>query len=276
MTTITRTVLVLVGLAGTLFITPAFAQVSEGTLEEITVTAERREADLQVVPIAVSAFTRMELEERQIREAQDLQRYVPGLNMFNNVTSPTNLSLSLRGGLIQDASVVTAESPVGIYVDDIYLGKLNGNNVALSDIERVEVLRGPQGTLYGRNTSYGAIKFISRIPGEESWFEATAGGGNFDQLLFEASGGGPLGDNWAGSLAARYYETDGRYRNVTEGQDTDNQEHTAVRGKLRYMGGERFDAVLSVSYAQADTDAIQMPNMTTPGVPDDQQFRSEE
>ena len=92
MTTITRTVLVLAGLAGTLFITPAFAQSSDGVLEEIVVTAERREANLQEVPIAVSAITMDQMEKWQIRQGQDLQRYVPSLNMFNNVTSPTNLS----------------------------------------------------------------------------------------------------------------------------------------------------------------------------------------
>ncbi|MCZ6853992.1 MAG: TonB-dependent receptor, partial [Gammaproteobacteria bacterium] len=143
-------------------------------------------------------------------------------------------------------------------------------------IERVEVLRGPQGTLYGRNTAYGAINFISRMPGEEAWFDATVGGGNFDQFLVSASGGGPLGDNWAGSLSARYKETDGRYFNAAENVDTDSQENTAVRGKLRYMGGEKFDAVLSVSYSKAENDAIQMPNMTTPGVPDDMQFTSDD
>ena len=133
---------------------------------------------MQDVPLAVSAYGMDQLRNFQIDQAQDLQRYVPSLNMFNNVTSPTNLSPSLRGGLQQDASLVTAESPFGIYVDDIYVGRLNGNNVRLSDIERVEVLRGPQGTLYGRNTGYGAIKFIrvrqAKISGStRSWAAVT-------------------------------------------------------------------------------------------------------
>ncbi len=158
MTTIMRGSFVLAGLAGTLFISPSFAQSSEGVLEEIIVTAERREANLQEVPIAVSAINMEQIERWQIRQGQDLQRYVPSLNMFNNVTSPTNLSPSLRGGLQQDSILVTAESPFGIFVDDIYVGRLNGNNMTMTDIERIEVLRGPQGTLFGRNTAYGAIK----------------------------------------------------------------------------------------------------------------------
>jgi iron complex outermembrane receptor protein len=140
-------------------------------LEEVIVTSERREQNLQDVPIAVSALNMDELGALQVNQANDLQRYVPSLNMFNNITHPSNLSLSMRGGLQQDASLVVAESPIGIYVDDIYVARLNGNNVTLSDIERVEVLRGPQGTLYGRNTGYGAIRFISRTPGRDrrSW-----------------------------------------------------------------------------------------------------------
>ncbi len=278
MTTITRTVLVLAGLAGTLFITTVFAQSSEGVLEEIVVTAERREANLQEVPIAVSAISMEQMDKWQIRQGQDLQRYVPSLNMFNNVTSPTNLSPSMRGGLQQDSILVTAESPFGIYVDDIYVGRLNGNNMTMTDIERIEVLRGPQGTLYGRNTGYGAIKLISRTPGEDTWFDATVGAGNYDQLRFEASVGGPLGDNWAGSLTGQYIEKEGQYTNIFEPTpgnpvgDTDSQENTAFRGKLRYMGAENFDAVLSVSYSKAENDALQQPNFATPNVPSDCRF----
>lgn len=101
--------------------------------------------------------------------------------MFNNITTPTNLSPSLRGSLQQDASLVVAESPFGIYVDDVYIARLNGNNITLADIDRVEVLRGPQGTLYGRNTLAGAIKFMSRAPDADGWSNFSIGGGNYDQ-----------------------------------------------------------------------------------------------
>ena len=236
-------------------------------LDEIIVTSERREASLQDVPIAVTALNMQQLERLQVNQAQDLQRYVPSLNMFGNVTSPTNLSPSLRGGLQQDASLVVAESPFGIYVDDIYVGRLNGNNVTLSDIERVEVLRGPQGTLYGRNTGYGAIRFISRIPGEDTWFNATAGAGNDDQLVFKASLGGPLGESWAASVAGQYNEKDKQYKNVFVNKDVDNQENVSVRGKLRYMGMDKFDAVLSASYSDSDHDSLQLVKGSTPNVP---------
>ena len=174
---------------------------SAGGLQEVVVTAERREASLQSVPVAVSAISAEAIADRQVTEAKDLQRVAPSLRMSNNITSPTNLSPSLRGSLQQDASLVVAESPFGLYVDDVYLARLNGNNVTLADVERVEVLRGPQGTLYGRNSLAGAIKFVTRTPGDTPWLTARVGAGNWNQYVVSASAGGPLGDAWAASVA---------------------------------------------------------------------------
>jgi iron complex outermembrane receptor protein len=261
MTIFRRTALLLVGLAAGLNLSTASA-----ALEEMIVSSERRDASLQDVPIAVTALDSEKLDEYQIYEASDLQRYVPSLNMFNNVTSPTNLSPSLRGGLQQDASLVTAESPFGMYVDDIYVGRLNGNNVTMSDIERVEVLRGPQGTLYGRNTAYGAIRFISRTPGDDLWADASVGVGNYDQIRVNGSVGGPLGELFAGSLAAQYTTKDEQFFNVSTNQKEGLNENTSVRGKLRFKGSDSFDAVLSVSYSDSKNDANKMPKGVTPNV----------
>ena len=102
---------------------------SSAVLEEIVVTAERREASLQSVPVPVTAITAEALTNKQVTEARDLARFAPSLKMFNNITTPTNLSPSLRGSLQQDASLVVAESPFGIYVDDVYIARLNGVQV---------------------------------------------------------------------------------------------------------------------------------------------------
>ena len=250
---------------------------SGGGLEEVIVTAERREGSLQEVPIAVSAISTETLEKLQVTEARNLERYVPSLRMSNNVTSPTNLSPSLRGSLQQDASLVVAESPFGIYVDDVYIGRLNGNNVTLSDIERVEVLRGPQGTLYGRNTLAGAIKFITRDPGEESWLRATVGGGNDGQYIGSLSLGGRMGENWAGSFAGQITHKDGQYRNIVTGQDRGMEESAAIRAKLRYIGSDSFDAVFSISYSDSENDAVMLLPGSTPADPMAQrQFTSDE
>ncbi len=245
-------------------------------LPEIVVTAQRREANLQSVPVAVSAFDATQLKDRQIVASQDLQFVVPSLKMTNNITSPTNLSPSLRGSLQQDASLIVAESPFGIYVDDVYLGRLNGNNLALNDIERVEVLRGPQGTLYGRNTLQGALKFISRTPGGDPWFSASFGAGNFEQSMVSATAGGALGGDFAGSLSGMYNSKDGEYYNVVTQQDTDNQRNWGFRSKLRYMGIDKADILLSASYIDSTNDSLPLIPATTPGVPDDQQFTSDD
>ncbi|MFW2404992.1 MAG: TonB-dependent receptor [Gammaproteobacteria bacterium] len=264
MAQIRRNALVPILMIGSLASAPAFA-----AFEEMIVSSERTDANLQDVPIAVTAITQEELENLQIYQGTDLQRYTPSLNMFNNVTSPTNLSPSLRGGLQQDASLISAESPFGIYIDDVFVGRLNGNNVQLTDIERVEVLRGPQGTLYGRNTAYGAMRFITKTPDDEFWFNADVGGGNYDQVRVNGSIGGPLGDSWAGSFSAQYNTKDGQFRNVATNEDVGLQENVAARGKIRYRGSDTFDATLSVSYVESENDSNQMPKGITPGIPSD-------
>lgn len=234
------------------------------TLEEIVVTAQRREQDLQSVPVPVSAFSVEQLENRQISEGQDLERFVPSLKMTNNITQPTNLSPSMRGSLQQDASLAVAESPFGIYVDDVYVGRLNGNNTRLADVERIEVLRGPQGTLYGRNTLAGALKFISKTPGDESWLDASVGYGNYDHYEAAVSAGGPVGDGLAGSVALQFNGRDGYGTNVATGENIGEEENWAGRIKLRYMGGENFDAIAHVSYADSRNDSNVMVTATTP------------
>jgi len=255
----------------------ALAQRSELSisLEEIVVTAQRRENTLQSVPIPVSAFSRETLENRQIQQAADLERYVPSMKMRNNITQPTNLSPSMRGSTQQDASLVVAESPFGIYVDDVYLGRMNGNNVQLADFERVEVLRGPQGTLYGRNTLAGAIKFITRTPSEDnSWLNAEVGYGRYDSYRASASFGGAIGDGLAASLALQTNGRNGVWNNIGTGQRIGDEKNFAGRVKLHYTGSESFSAIGSVSYTDSDNDALQLVNMTTPNVPGNQQFRS--
>ncbi len=249
----------------------------DGVLEEVTVTAERKEESLQTVPISVTALSETALEQRQVTEARDLQRYVPSLRMSNNITSPTNISPSLRGSLQQDASLVVAESPFGIYVDDVYLARLNGNNITLSDIERVEVLRGPQGTLYGRNTLAGAIKFISRTPdADNAWFDSKVGIGNWGQFLFSLSTGGKLSDNWAASFSAQMNRRGGQVTNAITGQHVGDEENMAGRAKLHYIGSDTFDAVFSLSYADSTNDSLQLLPGISPSVPANQRYTSDD
>src|SRR5690606_4843346 len=107
-----------------------------------------------------------------------------------------------RGASVQNPGFNLSESPVGIYIDDVYFGRLASANLDLTDLERIEVLRGPQGTLYGRNTIAGAIKVVTRTPGDERWGNASLGIGNYDTVKLTASLGGPIEEgSLAGSIA---------------------------------------------------------------------------
>lgn len=235
-------------------------------LEAVVVTSQRREAELQSVPVAVTALTTEDLNNRQIASPKDLDMLAPSLTMTQNVTAPTNLSPTLRGSSQGDSSSIAAEAPFGIYIDDIYVGRLNGNNLAFNDTS-VELLRGPQGTLYGRNSLTGALKITSRTPGKQSWLNMQVSGGNFDQYGTSLSVGGPLSDMWAASLSALYSHKDNQAYNVTTKSHIGLEENLAVRAKVHFMPGNGFDGVGFVSQVKSKNDATLIVPGSTPGVP---------
>lgn len=275
----TKRLLLSTTIAAVAFAAPVFAQqqaqVQTGGLEEIVVTAQRREEAIQSVPVAVSAFSAESLERRQVTQANDLERYVPSLKMRNNITSPTNLSPSLRGSLQQDASLIVAESPFGIYVDDIYIGRLNGNNVTLADIERVEVLRGPQGTLYGRNTLAGAVKFMTRTPTADSqWLNAEIGYGSYGSYKASVSAGGGIGEKVGASIALQKNRRGAYTYNLATQEEVGTEDNIAGRFKLHFEPTDTFNATASVSYTESDNDALQQVAGITPGVANNRRYRS--
>ena len=166
----------LLGLSlGTSSVTMAVDGPSEFLVEEITITARRKEESLQDTPVSVSAIGVNQLNRLQVSELGDIQASVPGLTL--HVGDASNAVVYIRG-VGQIDSLAFADPGVGIYLDDVYLGRAQGSFLDVFDVERIEVLRGPQGTLYGRNTIGGAVKFVSKAPnGELSGnMEITAGG----------------------------------------------------------------------------------------------------
>ena len=146
-------------------VSAALPRMAQAQLEDVIVTSERREASVQDVPIAVSAFGEELVEQLQIDDTLDLIHVVPNLFGGNNTGLGTANMYYLRAQG-NDESIATFDPPVGTYVDDVYITRQNINNVTLFDVERIEVLRGPQGTLYGRNTTGGALSVIMKKPGE--------------------------------------------------------------------------------------------------------------
>ena len=142
---------------------PIAPEVRRSGVDTITVTAQRREEDAQDVPIALTPVSAEEIRRQAIEEITDLRFTSPNVNIQKN-TGLSNAAQVYIRGVGQDESSLFAEVGVGIYLDGVYLGKQNGSTIDLVDVERVEILRGPQGTYYGRNTNGGAIRFISRRP----------------------------------------------------------------------------------------------------------------
>ena len=156
------------------------APASTSTLEEITVTSQRHEQVLQKVPIAVAAFTAADLDVREIHETLDIAKYVPNLVGHHNTGVGTANTYFLRG-LGNTESISTFDPPVGTYIDDFYISRQNANNFGFFDIQRIEVLRGPQGTLFGRNTTGGAINVILKKPSENFGGYVEAQYGRYNQ-----------------------------------------------------------------------------------------------
>lgn len=155
------------------------AETQATAVDEIVVTARRVNESLQDVPLAVSAFTGEQLERQAVRNVQDLAGTVPNLALPTATTDPTALSVTIRGQRQPD-NLLTVDPAVGVYIDEVAIPRPAGLKAALIDVQRVEVLRGPQGTLYGRNTTGGAFSVITRDPKPDLGGSVTASVGNLD------------------------------------------------------------------------------------------------
>lgn len=167
-------------------VTPAYAQEAEDSnsgLTEIVVTANKREENLQRAPLAISAVGEEELDLRGLTEIKDLSAIAPNVSIIGGTTNSTAAVVSIRGIPTPADETQGFDSPIGLYQDGVYLARSSAASFEVADIERVEVLRGPQGTLYGRNTTGGAINFITKKPDDEAGLKIKIGVGNYGQKL---------------------------------------------------------------------------------------------
>ncbi len=203
---------------------------SQSMLEEVVVTARKRVENLQEVPMAVAAFSAGQLADYQVEDITDLQRMTPNITI-NETSGLTagSLQVYIRG----IGSEPGFDAGVGIYVDDVYLTSDAGSLVSVYDIESIEVLKGPQGHLYGRNTIGGAIKYISKAPTEEFEGSAEFKAGNDGLMQFKGSVSGSLiGDTLLGGLGVMYRESDGYQESIDDGSDWGVDDITGLRGTL--------------------------------------------
>ncbi|MCC4250838.1 TonB-dependent receptor [Sphingobium naphthae] len=216
-------------------------------IEDIVVTARRTEERLQTTPVAVTALSSQSLETAQVQDATDLQRVTPSFSIQTGGPSVSGLVfVSIRGQ--QNQNPGTANDPtVATYIDGVYVPRPSQGQTDLDDLQRLEVLRGPQGTLFGRNTTGGAVNIITADP--KDYFEVIAKGevGNYSYRSAGLTVNAPLADGLALRVTGNYHDRDGYVRNRALGTFADDPESYFVRGKLRYEGAG-FDITLSGDY----------------------------
>lgn len=201
-------------------------------IADIVVTAQRRAESVQDVPIAISAFSAEQLEAQGVSNTLALGQYVPNLVAQNNTGLGSANAYFLRG-LGNTETIATFDPPVGTYVDDIYISRQNANNLSLFDVERVEVLRGPQGTLFGRNTTGGAINVIMRKPGDAIGGYAEIGYGSYRKKLARGSIDLPLADSFAIKVSGYWQDDRGYVKNVTTGERINDDDGWGARLGIR-------------------------------------------
>jgi iron complex outermembrane receptor protein len=222
-------------------------------LTEVTVSARRREESLEKVPVAVSAFSEEDMKDLQATSIDGLQGAVPNMNIVQGRGSSSSVNIFIRG-IGQPDALQTFDPGVGMYVDDVYYSRIQGALISLFDVDHVEVLRGPQGTLYGKNSTGGAVKVVTKNPGSTPEGSVEATFGNYGRREGRFYGSTPLSKDgaWSASLAGAITRNDG-YVHDYSGHDFNNDDTKSIRGKLRFHPSDTFDGVLTLDYTKMDT-----------------------
>jgi len=259
----------------------AFA--AESIIEEILVTAQKREQNLQDVPIAITAFSGAQMKALGITQSIDIAAFSPGVHISGNLAGQ-NTQFSIRGVTQNDFNDII-EAPNAVYLDEGYLAIAQAQTFAVFDIQRVEILKGPQGTLFGRNATGGLIHYISNKPSfEENSGYLDVQFGSFDtpananSYTVEGAFGGPISDTVAGRLAFRYNKQDGYLKNLYPdsaflgspgegaGADLGDDDTKAVRGTLAFQPTDALSINVSLNYAKSDVSTGPYQSKSTIGI----------
>ena len=221
-------------------------------LEEIIVTATKREESVQDIPIAVTAIDSLTLERAGVKDLRDLSTVAASFNMNSSQTESQGSTLRIRG-VGTTGNNIGLESAVGVFLDGVYLSRPGIALGDLLDVEAIEVLRGPQGTLFGRNTSAGALNIRTKKPSmQENEFFANATAGNYDAYNVQAGASGPIiADKLAYRLSGAWREQEG-FLDSTTGAESRNRDRYMVRGQLLWQMSDTMDLRVIGDYADAD------------------------
>jgi iron complex outermembrane receptor protein len=224
-------------------------------IEEVIVTARRKAEALQDTPLSITAFTSDMIDRDGITSIEEVALRTPGLS-YGNFGDEKLSPLSLRG-VIGGSGSAGADPAVGIYLDEVYLGQGVGATIDLFDLEAIEVLRGPQGTLFGRNTVGGLVHYRTARPTEDFMAYVNADFGNYDARRIAGAVSGPLGAGGVlGRLAFVSNQRDGTYDNLTLLRDVNSKDSWSVRGRLEIPLSDRITWDLSGDYRKVDQDSL--------------------
>lgn len=252
---------------------PALAQSSSeyaGTLEEIVVTSQRREQSLQDTPVAVTALTSVELQNRGLINTFDLANAVPNVTSMTSLGGGSSHGQYFIRGLGLFDFIMTSEQAVGFYLDGVYIARSTGAALDLVDVERIEVLKGPQGTLFGRNTTAGAIQVITKNPAREFEANAEVTVGERDRIDVKGNVSVPLiQDQLFLKLAAATLNQDGWGKRLLTGEESSDRNRDVFRGQLQWEPSDdlnfRFIGDYTRTRQKGNTEQLLNVVQTPPG-----------
>jgi iron complex outermembrane recepter protein len=224
-------------------------------VETVIVTAQKREQNIYEVPVAISAFTADQIERQGITDLTDIGKFVPNLNVTGFSAGHTSSANPFIRGIGLQDHLITTDPGVGVYVDGIYLGRQVGQNWSLANIERVEVLRGPQGTLYGRNSIGGAINIITAKPGDEDGGRISMTAGSRGRLNADFYSNMAFSDEFAMSVTGAFQHRDGLGRFLqleNPRREVGEMQDVSARVALKWSPNDRLSFLLSADGNNGD------------------------
>ncbi|HET6629730.1 MAG TPA: TonB-dependent receptor [Woeseiaceae bacterium] len=232
-------------------VAPLQASAQDATIEEIVVTAQKRTERLVDVPVSISVFSDDAIDQTGVRELKDIADYIPNLGISEG--NDFRSTVTIRGVGAQSRNI-GFDSRVGVYVDGVYVGQSPAINQELLNLERIEVLRGPQGTLFGKNTVAGAINLVTKKPGDEFSARIGADLGNLDYRELKALVNVPFSEAVSGSFAVSKTDRDGYVRNIVTGNDLNARDVLAYRAQLRIGASEKLE--INASFDGLNSDSL--------------------
>jgi outer membrane receptor protein involved in Fe transport len=253
---------VTLGLVAAMLATPVIAQDDVSFIEEIVVTSTKRQSTLQEIPVAVSVVQAADLKESQVLDVKDLQFLVPSLKV-TQLQSSGNTNFIIRG-FGNGANNAGIEPSVGVFIDGVYRSRTAAAMNDLPNVERIEVLRGPQSTLFGKNASAGVISVITAKPSlDETTGSASITVGDYSQIIVKADVNGPLSETAGFSLSGSFNQRDGYYENLAGGEAINELNRFGVRGQLYFEPSDEVNLRVIADYSDLDEACCGVANLQT-------------